>query len=118
MGAHARLHAQTSRLTRVALRRAKLMTAGALALAVCICAPARAQDTQAPPQAPPQSSPQAAEKAAEEPASVEAFGEGDRACLEWGDGCRVCARDAPGAPARCSTPGPVCQPAAIACARR
>lgn len=90
------------------------MTAGALALAVCICAPARAQDTQAPPHA----SPQAAEKAAEEPASVEAFGEGDRACLEWGDGCRVCARDAPGAPARCSTPGPVCQPAAIACARR
>jgi len=90
------------------------MTAGALALAVCICAPVRAQDAQASPQA----AEKAAEKAAEEPASVEAFGEGDRACLEWGDGCRVCARDAPGAPARCSTPGPVCQPAAIACARR
>jgi len=50
--------------------------------------------------------------------SVPAYGDADRACLEWTDSCRICARDAPGQPARCSTPGPVCQPAPIACTRR
>ena len=48
--------------------------------------------------------------------AVIAYGDRNAACLEWSDGCAVCAR-APDGP-HCSTPGIACQPAGIACRRR
>ncbi|MDR7035268.1 MULTISPECIES: hypothetical protein [Methylobacterium] len=41
---------------------------------------------------------------------------GDRACLEWSDGCRVCQR-LPEGPA-CSLPGIACTPEVPRCLRR
>ena len=55
----------------------------------------------------------AAGSSAEE-VSLEGFGAGAPLCLEWSDGCAVCARDANQA-AHCSTPGIACQPGAIVC---
>jgi hypothetical protein len=46
--------------------------------------------------------------------SLEGFGAKTPACLEWSDGCAVCARDDRQA-AHCSTPGIACQPGPIAC---
>lgn len=46
--------------------------------------------------------------------TLESYGQSDRACREWTDGCAVCRRqkdDAPG----CSLPGIACQPTAVAC---
>ena len=39
---------------------------------------------------------------------VLAYGDRNAACLEWSDGCVVCAREADGP--HCSTPGIACQP--------
>jgi hypothetical protein len=90
-------------------------TAGALALAVFFSAAAVHADE---PRAPPSLTPAGKAQTSPEPVSVPAFGDQDPACLEWTDSCRVCARDAPGEAPRCSTPGPVCQPGPIVCARR
>jgi hypothetical protein len=38
-------------------------------------------------------------------------------CLEWTDGCAVCARGAEAAESHCSTPGVACQPSAIQCSK-
>ncbi|HXW21153.1 MAG TPA: hypothetical protein VEK35_11665 [Roseiarcus sp.] len=51
-----------------------------------------------------------------EEASMEGFAAAAPLCLEWGDGCAVCARDETDA-VHCSTPGVACQPGAIACRR-
>jgi hypothetical protein len=48
-----------------------------------------------------------------EEASLEGFAAGAPLCLEWSDGCAVCARD--GKAAHCSTPGIACQPGPIVC---
>ena len=53
--------------------------------------------------------------------SLPAYGDWNRDCLEWSDGCAVCKRSdeasAKGAFA-CSTPGIACQPKGIVCLRR
>jgi hypothetical protein len=48
--------------------------------------------------------------------STAAFGERDKACAEWTDGCVVCTRGDHG-PA-CSTPGIACVKRPVQCARR
>jgi hypothetical protein len=75
----------------------------ALLILVLAPAPARADDAPAPKPIPPA-----------EQASLEGFGAAAPLCLEWSDGCAVCARDA-GKPANCSTPGIACQPGPIVC---
>ncbi|HEV3043329.1 MAG TPA: hypothetical protein VGY52_05640 [Roseiarcus sp.] len=45
--------------------------------------------------------------------SLQGYGVAAPGCLEWGDGCVACLRDADGA--HCSTPGIACQPGPIAC---
>jgi hypothetical protein len=47
---------------------------------------------------------------------VLAYGDRNAACLEWSDGCVVCAREADGP--HCSTPGIACQPTETACKRK
>jgi len=47
---------------------------------------------------------------------VMAYGDSHAACLEWGDGCVVCAREVDGP--HCSTPGIACQPGETACKRK
>ena len=52
--------------------------------------------------------------ALEKPA--QAYGEDHPACLEWTDGCLVCARQEDGS-AACSMEGVACLPAAVSCLR-
>jgi hypothetical protein len=51
-----------------------------------------------------------------EQTSMEGFAAAAPLCLEWSDGCAICARDGSGA-VHCSTPGVACQPGPIACRR-
>jgi hypothetical protein len=51
-----------------------------------------------------------------EQSSMEGFAAAAPLCLEWTDGCAVCARDE-GDKVHCSTPGVACQPGPIACRR-
>jgi hypothetical protein len=53
---------------------------------------------------------------APKPPSAAAFGDRDRTCAEWTDGCVVCRRDGPG-PA-CSTPGIACVRGPVQCLKR
>lgn len=46
--------------------------------------------------------------------SLQGFGASAPECLEWSDGCAVCARNDSGV-AHCSTPGIACQPSPILC---
>jgi hypothetical protein len=48
--------------------------------------------------------------------SAASFGERDRTCAEWTDGCVVCQRDADGA--ACSTPGIACVRGPVQCLRK
>ena len=48
--------------------------------------------------------------------SIAAFGDHDRSCAEWSDGCVVCRRDGHG-PA-CSTPGIACVRGPVQCLKR
>ncbi len=50
-------------------------------------------------------------------ASFHAYGDRDKTCLQWTDGCRTCTRRE-GADDQCSNIGPACQPVAISCAQR
>jgi hypothetical protein len=50
------------------------------------------------------------------PPSTAAYGEHDRSCTEWTDGCTVCARAGDG-PA-CSTPGIACVKGPVQCLKR
>ncbi|ATQ68930.1 MULTISPECIES: hypothetical protein [Methylosinus] len=45
---------------------------------------------------------------------TQAYGEDHPSCLEWTDGCLVCARQDDGA-AACSMVGAACLPAAVSC---
>jgi hypothetical protein len=49
--------------------------------------------------------------------SIQAYGDKNKSCQEWTDGCRTCQRSDAGEPA-CSNIGIACQPKPIACARR
>ena len=49
--------------------------------------------------------------------SIQGYGDYEKTCQEWTDGCRTCLRSGSGESA-CSNIGPACQPAAITCARR
>jgi hypothetical protein len=51
------------------------------------------------------------------PSSVEGYGDHDKLCLAWNDGCVTCQRDA-AAGAACSNIGIACQPKEIACTKR
>jgi hypothetical protein len=72
--------------------------------ALVLCSAAAAQT-------PPQPS------AAQEEASLHGFGDADKTCQEWTDGCRTCTRPESGE-AGCSNIGIACQPNAISCTRR
>jgi hypothetical protein len=58
-----------------------------------------------------------APSAASEEASIHAYGDSDKTCQEWTDGCRTCSRPESGE-LFCSNMPIACQPAAITCARR
>jgi hypothetical protein len=49
--------------------------------------------------------------------SVPGYGDQNKACQEWTDGCRTCTRPESGDPV-CSNPGIACQPKTISCTRR
>ena len=61
-------------------------------------------------------SPPAPDARAEE-ASLHGYGDADKTCQEWTDGCRTCQRSEAGEPV-CPNIGIACQPKAIACVRR
>jgi hypothetical protein len=46
--------------------------------------------------------------------SLQGYGDTNKTCQEWTDGCRTCVRQEGGEPV-CSNIGPACQPAAISC---
>jgi hypothetical protein len=48
--------------------------------------------------------------------STAAFGEEDKTCAEWTDGCVICVRG--GAAPSCSTPGIACVKGPVQCVRR
>lgn len=48
--------------------------------------------------------------------SIQAYGEKNKTCQMWTDGCRTCERS--GAEATCSNIGIACQPKAISCTKR
>jgi hypothetical protein len=48
------------------------------------------------------------------PLPLASYASDNPSCLEWTDGCTICAKSRTDAPA-CSTPGIACQPAGIQC---
>jgi hypothetical protein len=48
------------------------------------------------------------------PVPIQAYANDNPSCLEWTDGCTICAKSDGGAIA-CSTPGIACQPAGLQC---
>jgi hypothetical protein len=54
---------------------------------------------------------------ATEEASLHGYGDSDKTCQEWTDGCRTCVRSDAGEPL-CPNIGIACQPKAISCTRR
>ncbi len=50
-------------------------------------------------------------------ASMHGYGDANKACPEWTDGCRTCRRSNGGGPV-CSNIGIACQPVAITCGGR
>ena len=75
------------------------------AAASMACALAAAQSPSEPPNAPPSE------------VSVNSYGNQDKLCLAWNDGCVTCRRDA-ATGAACSNIGIACQPKEIACTQR
>jgi hypothetical protein len=53
----------------------------------------------------------------QEEASLHGYGDAEKACQEWTDGCRSCMRPESGE-AVCSNIGIACQPQAISCTKR
>jgi hypothetical protein len=49
--------------------------------------------------------------------SIQGYGDQEKTCLEWNDGCRTCRRPDTGE-AVCSNIGIACQPTAATCTRR
>jgi hypothetical protein len=60
--------------------------------------------------------PRPADSAAEE-VSIHGYGDRDKTCQEWTDGCRTCRSGTDGQPV-CGNIGPACQPKPITCTRR
>ena len=58
-----------------------------------------------------------APSAASEDVSIHRYGDSDKTCQEWTDGCRTCSRLESGE-LFCSNMPIACQPVAITCARR
>ena len=54
---------------------------------------------------------------AAEEASLHGYGDSDKTCQEWTDGCRACVRSDAGEPL-CPNIGIACQPKAITCTKR
>ena len=54
---------------------------------------------------------------AREEASLHGYGDSDKTCQEWTDGCRTCVRSDTGEPI-CPNIGIACQPKAISCTKR
>jgi hypothetical protein len=54
---------------------------------------------------------------AQEEASMHGYGDNDKTCVEWTDGCGTCIRSDTGEPV-CPNIGIACQPKAISCVRR
>ena len=54
---------------------------------------------------------------ATEETSLHAYGDSDKTCQEWTDGCRTCGRSDAGEPL-CPNIGIACQPKAISCTKR
>jgi hypothetical protein len=54
---------------------------------------------------------------ASEEASIHGYGDTDKACIEWTDGCRTCRRPETGEPF-CSNVGIACQPQGVTCTQR
>jgi hypothetical protein len=79
--------------------------ATALALAALLLVGASAQQRPAP-----------LDLNAEE-ASMQGYGDRDKACTEWSDGCMSCSRAENGDPI-CPNIGIACQPKAISCVKR
>jgi len=52
-----------------------------------------------------------------EPRPTETFGENNPACVNWTDGCIVCAKQ-PDGTAACSTPGVACGQEAVRCVKK
>ena len=69
-------------------------------------ASASAQDNTAKPQPAP---------ATPVEASFQGYGDREKTCQEWNDGCRTCRRD--GSKVSCSNIGIACQPTPVACTR-
>jgi len=82
-------------------------------VALVLVAAASAQAPSQSPQQVPSQSPPPAEQAA----SMRGFGDADKTCQEWNDGCVTCRRPDAGE-AVCSNIGIACQPQAISCTRR
>ena len=61
--------------------------------------------------------PPAQDAPAAEEASMHGYGDTDKTCQEWTDGCRTCQRSDASEPI-CSNIGIACQPKPIACTRR
>ena len=87
--------------------------AAALFVAVTIAAAQTPPEPNSNP-APPQSSP--APPPAAEVATMQAFGERDKACAAWTDDCRICRRSSDGV--ACSNISIACQPKDIRCTSR
>jgi hypothetical protein len=87
---------------RPASRHAALIAALAFALAA---SPALAQSAATPPAPTPV------------PPSIQGYGDHDKTCLAWTDGCVICRVGADHA-AACTNIGVACQPQAIACSER
>jgi hypothetical protein len=86
-----------------------------LALAAALVVPLLLHSfAQAP--APPPAAP-VGPPAVGEPATIFRFGDLDKTCLQWTDGCRNCGRDASAAPV-CSNIGIACQPGEVKCTAR
>lgn len=49
--------------------------------------------------------------------SIQGYGDTEKTCLEWNDGCRTCRR-ADNGEATCSNIGIACQPTAVTCTHR
>ena len=78
----------------------------AAAIVLVVAAFALGASAQTPPPTP-----------AQEEASLHSFGDIDKACQEWTDGCRACTRPENAEP-MCSNIGLACQPKAISCTKR
>jgi hypothetical protein len=49
--------------------------------------------------------------------SLLGYGDANKSCAEWTDGCRTCTRSASGDP-MCPNIGPACQPKPVSCSRQ